>query len=196
LADAGAIPASSTKRESDITLGSFLFDVAIGLSSYCWLCNFGLVFMLGLRVSKHIGISAMQNNSELSHASNQSSHRSNQAPYIGAAIAIIVILVVGLILVSHFLFKPTATFQAHVTRITVQSSGSVVVSYTVSNSGKASGSPLCTINATGSKPAYVGVDEFLVPTSLAPGSALNSIAQISVSDSGARFITEASISCS
>ena len=138
----------------------------------------------------------MQNNSDSSQVGNQSIRHSNKAPYVAAVVAIIVILVISLTLVSRILFKPTAAFRAHVTQIAVESSGSIVVGYNVSNTGKASGSPLCTINAIGSKPAYAGVDEFLVPTSLAPGSALNSTVQISVSNSGAKFITGASIGCS
>jgi hypothetical protein len=88
-----------------------------------------------------------------------------------------------------------AQYSASSTGITVIDPATVSVSFQVTNNGKASGQPWCTINAQDPSDSHTGSDMFQLSNSLSPGQTTNSADSITITGQGAANVTTATVSC-
>jgi hypothetical protein len=108
---------------------------------------------------------------------------------------VVVAVAVVVIIILVQLFGGRAQFHTKVTEISVIDPQTVSVSFEITNSGQASGTPWCSVTVKSPNSAYQGSDYFLVANPIYAGQTSSLADSVDVSAQGAQFITSAKVSC-
>ena len=87
------------------------------------------------------------------------------------------------------------SYKATVTGYTVINPADLAVSVRVTNTGSSASTPTCTINAQDPSDAYSGIDEVTLQGSLAPGATTNFADNLVITNHGASYVTQVTVSC-
>lgn len=87
------------------------------------------------------------------------------------------------------------SYSAKVTGRTVINAADLAVSVRVTNIGKHAGKPECTIEASDPSGTYTGIDIATLKDELAAGATTNFADNLTIRKQGARYVTDAKVTC-
>ena len=90
---------------------------------------------------------------------------------------------------------PKASWKARVQDYVVINPADLAVTVRVTNTGKAAGTPTCTVNAQDPSGAYTGFDSGTLTKPIAAGSFGVYVDNVTITSQGARFVTQVTVSC-
>lgn len=91
--------------------------------------------------------------------------------------------------------KGKPSYEASITEHSAIDPATLRVSVKVKNTGKVSGTPTCTVNASNKSHTYKGFDTFSLDKELAPNEEWSFNGELVVTGQGAAYVTEGSASC-
>lgn len=107
---------------------------------------------------------------------------------VAAVIAIVVV-----VLTSRS--GPSASFRARVADYTVIDPADLAVTIKVTNTGKAAGTPDCTVQASDPSGADSGINEGTMSSAVRPGQTVTTVMQVTITHQGAQYVDQATVSC-
>jgi hypothetical protein len=112
------------------------------------------------------------------------------------ALFIIGAVIVGIVLlIGHLISGGGATWTAKVDGYKVISPADLQVTIQVTNTGSKAGTATCTVTASASSSAYAGSSKGTLSGTVAPGQAATAAVNITITNRGARYITDTSVRC-
>ncbi len=91
--------------------------------------------------------------------------------------------------------SPKASYSATITRSSPIDPATLWVSVRVTNTSNVSGEPDCTVRAQNPSGSYKGWDIFGLGRKIAPGGTDSFNARLTITNNGASYVTEATVSC-
>lgn len=73
--------------------------------------------------------------------------------------------------------------------------GDVAVTVHVTNTGKSAATPTCTVQVSDPAGSYTGIDQGTLSSPVQPGQTVTYVDNVSVSNNGAQYVTDATVSC-
>ena len=112
---------------------------------------------------------------------------------MGILAVIIIVALVSSLGGSGKKAKYTATVDT--SNIVVINPATVSLSFQVKNTGNAAGQPWCTLQASDANDTYSGTDYFQLSSPIQPGQTSTSADSLTITNQGAQYVTQATISC-
>ena len=88
-----------------------------------------------------------------------------------------------------------ASWKARTDGFIVINPGDIAVTLKITNTGKTAATPTCTVNASDPAGSYTGVFQGTLQNTVQPGRTTTTVANVSVSNNGAQYVTDVSVSC-
>ncbi len=112
---------------------------------------------------------------------------------IGACLVIFAAFAIGGALTGPG--APSAKYTAHVQDQLVINPADLAVTIRVTNSGKAAGTPECTVQASDPGGAYTGTDVGTLNSPIKAGAFAVYVDNVTITGQGAGYVTQVSVSC-
>lgn len=89
----------------------------------------------------------------------------------------------------------SASWKARVTNYVVINPADLAVTVQVTDTGKAAGTPTCTVQASDAAYAYTGFDEGTLDRPVQPGATTTYVDNVTITHQGAQYVTQVTVSC-
>lgn len=111
------------------------------------------------------------------------------------AFAILLVVVILVVAGGGGSGGPKAAWKAHVQNHVVINPADLAVTVRVTNTGKAAGTPTCTVQAQDPSGAYTGVDVATLTKPIAAGAFGVYVDNVTITSQGAQYVTQVTVSC-
>jgi len=105
------------------------------------------------------------------------------------------VLVIGVTLIGSALGGSKPAWKARVQDYVVINPADLAVTVRVTNTGKAAGTPTCTVQAQDAAAAYTGFDTATLKGAIQPGSFAVYVDNVTITHQGAKYVTQVTVSC-
>lgn len=114
---------------------------------------------------------------------------------VGCGIVLGLVVAAG-IGIKSCVFGGGTSYSATVQDFNAMNPSDLAVTFHVTNTGSSAGTPECTVQAHDPSYSYHGEDIGTLASSVAPGATVTTVMHISISGSGAEYVTDVTVTCS